>query len=158
MCAFGLCTMVPLKRRSSLKIEQEKRDIPSFPTMADPSSRVTHQPVFEPKTPVANAATVGLKAGAVGFFVSSLQNALQTHNYGVMGVFTRTGSTIGFFGRFFFFLRYFPCVSDFAILFSCHGCNIRFHGIFRSKPKRKERRSQWCNRWMCSWFLGRNQK
>jgi len=72
--------------------------------MADPtpnsssSPRTTdNKPIYEPKTPVAKAATVALKAGAVGFFVSSLQNALQKHNYGAMGVFTRTGGTIGFF-------------------------------------------------------------
>jgi hypothetical protein len=59
---------------------------------------IGNQPVYEPKTPVATAATVALKAGAVGFFVSSLQNALQKHNYGAMGVLTRTGGTIGFFG------------------------------------------------------------
>jgi len=72
--------------------------------MADPSPnpKSTTNVVFEPKTPVANAANVALKAGAVGFFVSSLQNALQTHNYGAMGVFTRTGSTIGFFGMLSF--------------------------------------------------------
>jgi len=66
--------------------------------MADPtSSSQSTAPIYEAKAPVANAANVALKAGAVGFFVSSLQNALQKHNYGAMGVFTRTGGTIGFF-------------------------------------------------------------
>jgi len=63
--------------------------------MADKADKV---PIYEPKSPVSSAAGVALKAGAVGFFVSSLQNALQQHNYGAMGVFTRTGGTIGFFG------------------------------------------------------------
>ena len=71
--------------------------------MADPILKAgpnlkSNQEIYEPKTPVANAANVALKAGAVGFFVSSLQNALQKHNYGAMGVLTRTGGTIGFFG------------------------------------------------------------
>jgi len=57
-------------------------------------------PIYEHKSPVSSAASVALKAGAVGFFVSSLQNALQQHNYGAMGVFTRTGGTIGFFGAY----------------------------------------------------------
>jgi len=67
------------------------------PTLDTNSSQSTDHPVYEAKTPVASAASVALKAGAVGFFVSSLQNALQKHSYGAMGVFTRTGGTIGFF-------------------------------------------------------------
>jgi hypothetical protein len=65
--------------------------------MADSADKI---PIYEPKAPVENASKVALKAGAVGFFVSSLQNALQKHNYGAMGVLTRTGGTIGFFGVF----------------------------------------------------------
>ncbi|KAF9535412.1 hypothetical protein CPB83DRAFT_9386 [Crepidotus variabilis] len=52
---------------------------------------------YEAKSPVANASNVALKAGAVGFFVSSLQNALGKHGYGAMGILTRTGGTVGFF-------------------------------------------------------------
>lgn len=53
---------------------------------------------FEVKSPVSNSFNAAMKAGAVGFFVSSLQNALGKHNYGAMGVLTRTGGTVGFFG------------------------------------------------------------
>lgn len=72
------------------------------PTPHDSQSTDRNQLVYEDKMPVANAATVALKAGVVGFFVSSLQNAFQKHSYGAMGVFTRTGSTIGFFGALSF--------------------------------------------------------
>jgi hypothetical protein len=68
--------------------------------MADSEDKT---PTYVPKAPVENASKVALKAAAVGFFVSSIQNALQKHNYGAMGVLTRTGGTIGFFGVFFYF-------------------------------------------------------
>lgn len=53
---------------------------------------------FEPKPVLPYVAKVGGQAAVAGFFVSTLQNALGKHNYGAMGVFTRTGGTIGFFG------------------------------------------------------------
>ena len=60
---------------------------------------------FTPKPTLEYASTVAMKAGGVGLFVSALQNALGKHSYGAMGVLTRTGSTIGFFGAFWCFLR-----------------------------------------------------
>ncbi|KAF9015104.1 hypothetical protein BDQ17DRAFT_1395459 [Cyathus striatus] len=62
--------------------------------MSNTSSDV---PKYEHKPAFKYASTVGLQAGIVGLFVSTLQNALGTHNHGAMGVFTRTGGTIGFF-------------------------------------------------------------
>jgi len=53
--------------------------------------------VYQPKGAVALAAQMGLYTGGVGFFISAIQNALTSHNRGAMGVFTRTGGTIGFF-------------------------------------------------------------
>ncbi|CAA7258690.1 unnamed protein product [Cyclocybe aegerita] len=63
--------------------------------MADVEDRNT--PAFEPKSAVGYASHVALQAGAVGFVVSSVQNALGKHSHGAMGVLTRTGGTIGFF-------------------------------------------------------------
>lgn len=40
----------------------------------------------------------GIAAG-VGLFASSFQNSFDTHSHGAKGVFTRTGGTIGFFGK-----------------------------------------------------------
>lgn len=46
------------------------------------------------------AGAVGLTSGAVlGFVGSTLQNAVQQHNHGWKGVFTRTGGTIWSFGE-----------------------------------------------------------
>lgn len=53
---------------------------------------------YEPKLTIKYASYVGLQAGIVGTLVSTIQNALGKHNKGAMGVFTRTGGTIGFFG------------------------------------------------------------
>lgn len=114
------------------------------PTMADPTStspspkettRHTHQPIFEQKTPVANAATVALKAGTVGFFVSALQNALQSHKYGAMGVFTRTGSTIGFFGVFNFLQL--PCVLTCVLYIAAMGATFAFTEAFVANQREK---------------------
>lgn len=55
--------------------------------------------VFEERPSVKNAALVGLQGGGVGVLVASVQNALDHHNRGAMGVLTRSGGTIGFFGQ-----------------------------------------------------------
>jgi len=55
-------------------------------------------PTYSPRPSVKYAATVGLQASVVGLIVSTLQNALGKHESGAMGVFTRTGGTIGLFG------------------------------------------------------------
>ncbi|KAK0564375.1 hypothetical protein OC861_004315 [Tilletia horrida] len=49
---------------------------------------------YEGKDAFGAGVSGALQAGAAGLLVSSVQNALQTHNAGAMGVFTRTGSTI----------------------------------------------------------------
>jgi hypothetical protein len=54
--------------------------------------------VFEDRPTVKNASLVGLQGGGVGVLVASVQNALDHHNRGAMGVLTRSGGTIGFFG------------------------------------------------------------
>lgn len=56
------------------------------------------KPAYAPKSPLKYASLIGLQAGAVGTFVSAIQNALGSHSHGAMGVITRSGGTIGFFG------------------------------------------------------------
>lgn len=56
------------------------------------------EPVFVPRPAVYNASMVALQSAGVGVFISAVQNALGQHNAGAMGIFTRTGGTIGFFG------------------------------------------------------------
>lgn len=57
------------------------------------------QDAYEPKAPLSCATTTGLQAGAVGAFVSAVQNALASHSAGAAGFLTRTGGTIGTFGQ-----------------------------------------------------------
>ncbi|KAG8219760.1 hypothetical protein J3R82DRAFT_732 [Butyriboletus roseoflavus] len=52
---------------------------------------------YEPKAPLARATTAGFQAGAVGAFISAVQNALASHSAGAAGFLTRTGGTIGTF-------------------------------------------------------------
>lgn len=52
---------------------------------------------FESRPTIKYTSVVGLQAGIVGAVVSTIQNALGTHNYGAAGVLTRSGGTIGFF-------------------------------------------------------------
>ncbi|KAL1748453.1 hypothetical protein HDZ31DRAFT_71516 [Schizophyllum fasciatum] len=52
---------------------------------------------FEPKSTLEHAGKAALQGVAVGTVMSGVQNALQHHSHGAMGIFTRTGSTIGFF-------------------------------------------------------------
>src|ERR1700735_3257041 len=54
---------------------------------------------FETRPTLQYAATVGMQAALVGAFVSSVQNALGSHSKGATGFLSRTGGTIGFFGR-----------------------------------------------------------
>ena len=65
-----------------------------------PSPSADSSSGFSPKPVLEYASTVGLQSAGVGLFVSTLQNALGNHSKGAMGVVTRTGGTIGFFGSF----------------------------------------------------------
>lgn len=68
------------------QVEKLKREGKIIHANAGPGMRVA--------SPLA-AGAVGLTSGAVlGFVGSTLQNAVQQHNHGWKGVFTRTGGTI----------------------------------------------------------------
>ncbi|KAG6912009.1 hypothetical protein DXG01_000257 [Tephrocybe rancida] len=54
-------------------------------------------PAYTPKPTLKYASAIGLQAGAVGVFVSAVQNALGSHSNGAMGFLTRTGGTIALF-------------------------------------------------------------
>jgi len=54
--------------------------------------------IYEPKPTLKYTSQVALQAGTLGLIVSTVQNALGKHSHGAMGVVTRTGGTIGFFG------------------------------------------------------------
>lgn len=74
-----------------------------------PADEQTHSaPIYEDRPSLRNGALVGLQGGGVGVLVASVQNALDHHNRGAMGILTRSGGTIGFFGQLvdFFFGLY----------------------------------------------------
>ncbi|KAF9040559.1 hypothetical protein BJ165DRAFT_1490782 [Panaeolus papilionaceus] len=52
---------------------------------------------YSPQPAVHYASQIALQGAAVGLVVSTIQNALGKHSHGALGVFTRTGGTIGFF-------------------------------------------------------------
>lgn len=53
---------------------------------------------YSPTSPFVPAFNVALTGAGVGLFVSAIRNAVETHNKGAMGVFSRTGWMIGYFG------------------------------------------------------------
>jgi len=57
---------------------------------------------YHPVSPLSPAFNVGLTGAGVGLFVSAIKNSLESHNKGAMGVFSRTGWIIGYFGMFLF--------------------------------------------------------
>ncbi|CAG8493441.1 4495_t:CDS:2 [Ambispora gerdemannii] len=49
---------------------------------------------YEEKDAVLETLKTGFIFTTIGLFFSAVQNTLDTHNHGALGVFTRTGSTI----------------------------------------------------------------
>jgi len=58
----------------------------------------TKDQTYDPKPAIQYAGIAGLQTGGAGLLVSCVRNALESHNRGAWGVFTRTGGTIAFFG------------------------------------------------------------
>ncbi|EGU12916.1 Ribosomal protein [Rhodotorula toruloides ATCC 204091] len=78
---------------------RETQDIALPPRSFLPPLEPTQLPkAYHPDSPVARGAEGAMFGGGVGLFSSSVANALQTHNKGAMGVFTRTGWMIPVFG------------------------------------------------------------
>jgi hypothetical protein len=86
-----LCTMAGIPPWLS-KSSQKRHLILSSSVMSD-------GPTYVPKPTIKNTFKVTLQAGTVGLVLSTVQNALGKHTHGAMGVLTRTGGTIGFFGN-----------------------------------------------------------
>jgi hypothetical protein len=125
------------------------------------TSPSTDTPSFEPRPTFQYAATVGMQAGLVGAFVSSVQNALGSHSKGASGFLSRTGGTIGFFGAFHLSALKSPSPrisDDFCVAGSCHGCNIRRNRIHRRKPTGKAGCAEWCSWWLRSRLSSRYQR
>ncbi|KAF3939256.1 hypothetical protein ABW19_dt0204220 [Dactylella cylindrospora] len=52
---------------------------------------------YHPKDALGNATNAVMLTGGAGLVVSGVQNALARQNYGLFGLFTRSGSTIAMF-------------------------------------------------------------
>jgi len=50
--------------------------------------------MFHVRQPVNETFNAGLAGAGVGLLASAVQNSLQKHKAGAMGIFTRTGGTI----------------------------------------------------------------
>lgn len=61
------------------------------------SMSAEEEPVFHVRSPVGSAFNAASLGAAVGLVVSAVQNSLQKHHSGAMGVFSRTGRTIAMF-------------------------------------------------------------
>lgn len=66
-----------------------------------PPTTLLAAPVYSPTSALSPAFNVGLTSAGVGLFVSAIKNSLDSHNKGAMGVFTRTGWIVGYFGELF---------------------------------------------------------
>jgi hypothetical protein len=67
--------------------------------MAAPRDQRTGADDYQPHDALGNSIKATLVTGGAGLFISTIQNTLTKQNTGAWGVFTRTGSTIGVFGR-----------------------------------------------------------
>lgn len=57
------------------------------------------RPIYQPKDAISAAARSTMILGGAGLFLSAVQNTLTRQNVTGWGVITRTGGTIGMFGR-----------------------------------------------------------
>jgi hypothetical protein len=68
--------------------------------MADKTNEQVVTETYSERSPIADGMTAGAASAGAGLLVSAIQNSVQTHNRGALGVFTRTGSTIALFSKF----------------------------------------------------------
>ena len=99
-----------------------------------PSSVMSDDPSYEPKPTLKQTFQVTLQAGTVGLVLSTVQNALGKHTHGAMGVLTRTGGTIGFFGNT---IPYFLYNSNIFNHLAAMGAAFAFTEAFVANGRRK---------------------
>jgi hypothetical protein len=61
-------------------------------------SSITPPKRYAPKDAVTLGFSAAGTSAIVGTVVSAVQNSLGKHNFGAMGIFTRSGATIALFG------------------------------------------------------------
>lgn len=68
--------------------------------MANKTNEQVVAETYSERSAIADGMTSGAASAGAGLLVSAIQNSVQTHNKGALGVFTRTGSTIALFSKF----------------------------------------------------------
>ncbi|WWC86895.1 uncharacterized protein L201_001774 [Kwoniella dendrophila CBS 6074] len=102
-----------------------------------PSPHEEHN--FHPHPSLQLATRVTLQSAGVGLLVSAVQNALDKHNAGAMGIVTRTGGTIGFFAAMGFSFSFVQAITaniretDDALNGAAGGCAAGFLAGVRAK-------------------------
>lgn len=54
--------------------------------------------IYHPKDAISAATKATMLTGGVGLFAAAVENTLRKRNVGPLGVFVRSGGTIGIFG------------------------------------------------------------
>ncbi|GAA6014866.1 hypothetical protein JCM10207_002206 [Rhodosporidiobolus poonsookiae] len=90
----------------SVQQPRDNLDITLPPRPFLPPYTETLPKAYTPTGAFAPAFKVGVTGAGVGLLVSSVKNALETHNKGAMGVFSRTGWVIGYFATAGFVFSY----------------------------------------------------
>lgn len=68
--------------------------------MASKTNEQVVTETFSERSAFADGMTAAGASAGAGLLVSAIQNSVQTHNKGALGVFTRTGSTIALFSEY----------------------------------------------------------
>lgn len=68
--------------------------------MAQKTNEQVVTETFSERSAFADGMTAAGASAGAGLLVSAIQNSVQTHNKGALGVFTRTGSTIALFSEY----------------------------------------------------------
>jgi hypothetical protein len=92
---IGLASRVTGLRKHLVLSSSSTFSVCFSPPMA---SQQTEERVYHPKDTIAAALKSTALTGGVGLFASAVQNTLVKQNVGPLGIFVRSGSTIGIFG------------------------------------------------------------
>ncbi|RSH92199.1 hypothetical protein EHS25_008614 [Saitozyma podzolica] len=102
-------------------------------------SPLEHAHTFHAHSALNAASKVTLQSAGVGLLVSAVQNALEKHDKGAMGIVTRTGGTIAFFAAMGFSFSYTQAAvanlraTDDALNSAAGGCAAGFIAGVRAR-------------------------
>ena len=91
------------RRAALVQMETPRSDLdvtlPPRPFLPPLQSAAHHVHAYHPSPVLGPAFNVGVTSAGVGLFISAIKNSLEPHSKGAMGVFTRTGWIVGYFGE-----------------------------------------------------------